>query len=275
LPVRVNLVCRLGPNDLATVIADELRKRGLDAKHRTDSAPDIADADVVLLMNNPSSQRLPIRRIEQAGPRRPRIAAWLREALPPPSIPREVIESAMRYSSIRTGRRWARPLMELLGLPHDIALARTWGHGLNSRQFRFLIDNASFALRGTQRGWLDAIFVSTKQKQLQLADWGIEASFLPVGQQAAFGRYLEGPRDIDVLFLGSLKSPRRRAALDDLAGDLRARACGLHSQWRHFGRGTRPTRQPRTHHVASAPVCMGHAMDAMVPGIRQRRGHGQ
>jgi hypothetical protein len=118
--------------------------------------------------------------------------------------------------------------MEVIALPYDVALAHKWGGGLGARQMRFLVDNASFLFRGLRKGWLDAAFVSTEQKRSLLELWGVSATVLPVGQQPGFGRDIGLPRDIDVLFVGSLKTQKRRNALVDLVSKLRRRGLVAH-----------------------------------------------
>lgn len=209
-------------------VAEGLRQRGLTAHLLPDGAPEAMQADVILLLGGPSSLRRSIRRIERAGHVTPPVVAWLFEPLPPPDLPVGVVRAATRFSAIRTGRRWMRPLMQALARPGDWLLARRVGRGISASNLRFAIDTASIVFRGTERGWLTVILVSTEQKRRQLADWGLTAEFLPVGQQPRFGRDLGLARDIDVLFIGSLKSRRRRAALDGLVQALRARGLAVH-----------------------------------------------
>lgn len=223
----VAVLCHNRP-EIGQSVADGLSQRGLDAQVLPDGADGALAADVVLLVGGPSSLRRTIGAIERAGPARPRVAAWLFEPLPPPEITLPEVRRAVRYSAIRTGRRWMRPIMRLLSRPHDSALARRLGRDLTAGQLRFFLDTASFAFRGTDRGWLDATFVSTLQKQRQLAGWGIASEFLPVGQQPAFGRDLDGPRDIDLLFIGSRKDARRRRTLDAILAAARARGLSVH-----------------------------------------------
>ncbi len=214
--------------EIAQAVAEGLTQRGLDARLLPDGAGEALAADVILLVGGPSSLRRTIGAVERAGPARPRVAAWLFEPLPPPEIALPDLRQAVRYSAIRTGRRWMRPLMRLISRPHDSALARRLGRDLSVGQLRFFLDTASFAFRGADRGWLDATFVSTVQKQRQLAGWGIAAEFLPVGQQPAFGRDLGGPRDIDLLFIGSQKDARRRRTLEAIVAAARARGLSAH-----------------------------------------------
>jgi hypothetical protein len=204
----------------AQTIANGLIRCGVDARAYTDADPEAMKAAVILLVGQPSSNRQTIRRLEQAGSNRPRVAAWLFEPLPPPDMPLDVVRAATRYSAIGSGRSWMRPVIHALTRPNDALLARRWGRDVDTGTFRFLIDSASFIIRGGAMGWLDAVFVSTEQKRRQLGEWGVRAEFLPVGQQPGFGRDLHRPRDIDLLFIGSLKSARRQRVLTTLFQEL-------------------------------------------------------
>lgn len=226
--ITVSVVDRTKRSGLADAVARGLSERGMRASVRQDGDPQALQSMVVVLLGAPASLRVTIGQIERVGPARPRVVAWLFEPLPPPELTRRTVELAAGFSAIRTGRRWARPLMRLLSTPLDAWLARRAGRGLTASTIRFLVDTASFAFRGRRMGWLDAIFVSTEQKRVQLADWGIAAEFLPVGQQPGFGRDLHLPRDIDLLFIGSMKSARRRAALARLAAEIRGHGLTMH-----------------------------------------------
>lgn len=226
--VRVNVIGgHIGP-EIGGAIVQGLSERGLAPQFLPDGAAQALDCDVILLAKGPSSQRQTVGAIRRAGAARPAVAAWLFEPLPPPDLPREAIRGAVRFSALRTGRRWMRPVMRGLSWPLDVHLARRAGRSLTASNLRFLVDNASFAFLGSEQGWLDAIFVSTEQKRRHLADWGIGAHFLPVGQQPSYGRDLGRPRDIDVLFVGSLKAEARRRALADLMAQLQAAGLVTH-----------------------------------------------
>lgn len=227
-PVRVDVIGgHIGP-EIGGAIVRGLSERGLVTRFLPDGAAQVLDCDVILLAKGPSSQRRTVGAIRRAGAARPAVAAWLFEPLPPPDLPCDVIRGAVGFSALRTGRRWMRPVMRCLSWPLDAHLARRAGRSLTASNLRFLVDNASFAFLGSEQGWLDAIYVSTEQKRRHLADWGISARFLPVGQQPSYGHDMGRPRDIDVLFVGSLKAQGRRRALANLMGRLRAAGLVTH-----------------------------------------------
>ena len=67
----------------------------------------------------------------------------------------------------------------------------------------------------------DLLVVTTPSRQAFLAEQQIQAEMVPLGYHVSHGRDLGIARDIDVLFLGDLKVPRRRRLL------ARLESCGL------------------------------------------------
>ena len=76
-----------------------------------------------------------------------------------------------------------------------------------------------FVLRRLARfGIPDCLVVSSNGRQRFLAERGIAAHFVPFGFDSPMGRDMSLPRDIDVLFVGSLDVPRRNRLLRFLRG---------------------------------------------------------
>lgn len=216
----------INPSDPAIAdMRDGLIRRGFAVAIATDGAAGHPGVRALVLIGFPARFRQTIRMIEAAGARRPRVIVWQYEPLPPPDLPHWACRLGARTSAVQSGRRWAKPLFRTLSAPVDLALTRLTAEPVSGRMLRFLLDNFAVIRTGTLFGWLDVICVSTEQKRAYLAAMGLPAEFLPVGQQPSFGRDLGQARDIDVLFIGSLKSRRRRAALQGFENN--ARACGL------------------------------------------------
>jgi hypothetical protein len=85
-----------------------------------------------------------------------------------------------------------------------------------------------------QSGLIDRLVVTTRGRQDFLAEHGIPSEWIPLGYTPAHGRPLGLERDIDVLFLGTMKVPRRRKIIQRLTslglrvavrGDWRDPAC--------------------------------------------------
>ncbi|WP_457940097.1 hypothetical protein [Mesorhizobium sp. 10J20-29] len=176
------------------------------------------DAEAALLMGSLVSLRGTSRLFKGSRKNRPVVVAWVSEPLPPPGMPSWARVLSEALSPIRIGTVWARPLLHFLTYPihfaiHRLALTAELRREITPSDLRFLHDNLAFLTIGLRERWIDAISVSTKQKQRYLADMGIESAFMPVGQQVEFGRLLELHRDIDLLFIGKTKPKQRRSKL--------------------------------------------------------------
>ncbi|PJE25831.1 hypothetical protein SAMN06297129_2375 [Pseudooceanicola antarcticus] len=200
--------------------ADELRQQGFRVSCCGDGDPDLLRGELVLIMGAVGSMRRTSRLLERNPSSDRKVAVWIFEPLPPPDVPMRTLHLASRLSPVHTGRHWTKPFLHFLSRPFDRVLYRPYRHEVSVQLFRFLVDNFAMLERGLRKGWLDRIFTSTEQKRLYLQGLGIEAEFAPVGQQPAFGRDLELQRDIDVVFIGSLKSASRRAELGNLREQL-------------------------------------------------------
>jgi hypothetical protein len=60
---------------------------------------------------------------------------------------------------------------------------------------------------------LDLIVVTSRSRQAFLSEKGIPSRFIPLGFHEGMGQRLDRPRDIDVLFLGTLDDSRHRHAI--------------------------------------------------------------
>ncbi len=67
-----------------------------------------------------------------------------------------------------------------------------------------------------RQGLIDCLFVTTQGRQEFLADYNIPSHYIPLGYAPHHGRPLRLDRDIDVLFLGIINVPRRKAMLRTL-----------------------------------------------------------
>lgn len=209
-------------------VVAELERRGRPARLLEDGDPALLESNTVLMMGSLGSLRRTSRLLRRRKGGRPFVVAWVSEPLPPSNLPDWVHGLSQALSPVRIGTRWARPLMHAIGFPIHfaarlLALPAELRGDIETSTLRFLLENLAFLRLGLRDGWIDAIAVSTEQKRLYLADRGIENVFMPVGQQAAFGRRLDLERDIDVLFIGNVKSPKRRRALDRVFAELRQR----------------------------------------------------
>jgi hypothetical protein len=87
--------------------------------------------------------------------------------------------------------------------------------------------NTRVLRRLARRRLCDLLVVTTPSRQAYLAEQGIRAELAPFGYHPSYGRDLGLERDIDVLFLGDLRVPRRRRLLARLRGQgLRVESAG-------------------------------------------------
>ena len=76
--------------------------------------------------------------------------------------------------------------------------------------------NLSHLRRLSRQGRPDLLIVSSQAWQESLAEHGIAAHWLPYGYESRDGAPIDGPRDIDALFLGALEIPRRKRLIKQL-----------------------------------------------------------
>ncbi|MEN9555430.1 MAG: hypothetical protein RLZZ232_1716 [Planctomycetota bacterium] len=151
-----------------------------------------------------------LRRTLEQTPRhqRPLVVLWHYEPLPPP-----------RAS----------------GLPRPWLSLRELGMiALRDRRLSDVYSNYRMLRSVHQSGLIDRLVVTTRGRQDFLAEHGIPSEWIPLGYTPAHGRPLGLERDIDVLFLGTMKVPRRRKIIQRLTslglrvavrGDWRDPAC--------------------------------------------------
>ncbi|MCW5978760.1 MAG: glycosyltransferase family 1 protein [Bryobacteraceae bacterium] len=120
----------------------------------------------------------------------PAVALWHWEPLPP---------------SKASGLSWP--------LPNWREVARI---ALRDRRISNIYTNYLALRRVAVAGAIDVLAVSTRGRAEFLGERGIHAHHLPLGYTPEHGRDLGISRDIDVLFLGDMKPPRRRELIANL-----------------------------------------------------------
>ena len=203
-------------------MAQGLGTHGFKVLTCTDADPAILNCDIVLIVGAIGSMRRTIPMLERNPDPMRIVVMWLYEPLPAPGMSLGRIRLASRFSPVHTGKAWIKPVLHLLTRPLDYVLHLPYRDLVSTNMFRFLIDNFAMLDRGRRKGWLSHVVTSTEEKRQYLESHGIDAQFLPVGQHSFFGEDLHRSRDIDVLFIGSLKSKRRRLQLDQLMSRLAA-----------------------------------------------------
>ncbi|MEZ5100672.1 MAG: glycosyltransferase, partial [Thermoleophilia bacterium] len=155
---------------------------GLAVQQAGDDPAALADARAVVLVG--AAGRLPAIAAALACARpRPPVALWLNEPLPAagalverlPCSARELAKIVLRDPRANDARSVER------------------------------------ALRGALRaGWLDVVAVQSEEQAERARALGAEVLVTPWGYEPSLGRDLELVRDVPVLFLGALDTPRRR-----------------------------------------------------------------
>jgi hypothetical protein len=173
-------------------IAIRLEALGHTVTLANDGPVDLETFDVALLMGNPGyypGLRRQLRSTPKAG--RPLIAALHSEPLPPP-----------RAS----------------GLPRWTSLSPTEIGKIVLRDWRAtdIYSNALTLRRVMREGMIDLLFVTSAEKAEYMREQGYTCWFIPFGYEPSDGRLLGLERDIDVLFLGDTRPPRRRRLLRHL-----------------------------------------------------------
>src|SRR5215208_557147 len=143
------------------------------------------DVDVVLLLRNALWYRRACRRL-LAVPRsaRPLVVVWHREPLPPPraaNLPRPWLDHRELAKILLRDRRTSDPY-----------------------------SNAAYLRRLAEAELPDLVIASTRARQEYLLERGLPAHWVPLGWAPGSERDFGSQRDLDALFIGSLKPVRRR-----------------------------------------------------------------
>ncbi len=252
-------------------VVEELRRLGHKVIYVADGDPAGLQADILLLLENLADFGVYCAQLTGATERRPVTAVWMLETLPPESLsaraeaiglassqwhyrlglrrPKRALTPLQKMVSLRNARQWL--FKQLSGAGHrracrlmmaeDPRLADThWS------QVSGALQNWERLRRARMEGWLDHCIVSTQQRQRFLQKRGWQVPFVPVGSQAGEGCRRDGPRDLDVVFLGYLRRDRRVNLLATLKQELAARRIGLEIVTNHCFGETRARLLSRT-----------------------------
>lgn len=159
-----------------------------------DGPVDLGACEVILLHGNPGYfPRLRRQLLATPKDRRPLVAVLHAEPLPP-----------SRASGISR-----RPSLSLA----EIAKILLW----DRRATTDIYSNAFKLRRMMREGTLDLLFTTSAETLEYAREKGYQCWQVPYGYHPTFGRLLGLERDVDVLFLGDTRPPRRRRLLDYLA----------------------------------------------------------
>ena len=149
------------------------------------------DVDVVVLLRNARWYRRACRRLLAAPPdTRPLVVVWHREPLPPPraaNLPRPWLDHRELAKILLRDRRTSDPY-----------------------------SNAAYLRRLARGGLPDLLIASTRARQEYLLERGFSAHWVPLGWARGAERDFDLQRDLNALFIGSLKPVRRRRKIREL-----------------------------------------------------------
>ncbi len=216
------------------------------------------EADVLLMLGHGRTFRQYAHLLRRTADRHARTILWQADPLLPPTLTESVRRKALTAAGIYDRLNWIGSLTGVISFGQSslgrrlatqraiyrfaskplflLATARTfppeskrkWDR-VNYRTIRVTAECEQWIRRAVREGWLDHLCVSTIQKQRYLAEHGIASTFAPLGVYPALGRDMNLERDIDVLFIGTVRrGERRERLLEWLQRDCRQRGVRLH-----------------------------------------------
>lgn len=174
-----------------STVAATLAQAGYNITEVRDGPLNLAADSIVWILGNANWFPLAWRQLQTVPKsKRPFMVIWHYEPLPPP-----------RAANLSWPRLHLREIVKIL-LRHSSATD---------------VYTNYFRLRSLlRRGLPDLLVVSTLSRREFLAERGISAHWVPLGYHPSLGCDLGLARDIDVLFLGDVKIPRRKPLLAQL-----------------------------------------------------------
>jgi len=187
--VRVELLVR---EDLAMssapIAVETLASLGVAARTVVEREVDLSADRIVWLGGNPRWYRRTLDRIAALPEvERPLVLVWHTEPLPMP-----------RAAGMHGQQLTTREVAKLV---------------LRDRRVNDHYSNARYLCGLAARRTVDVLAVATRAYQAYLEQEGIASELVPLGYHPSHGRLLRRERDIDVIFLGDFRLPRRRRIL--------------------------------------------------------------
>jgi hypothetical protein len=203
----VNVARDDGTGSLARRLTSTFDALGRDYASAGDGSANLDPGTFVLLRGSPNWYPRTWRQLADAGPGRATSVLWLSESLPMPAA-----------AGLPAERLTVRELAKIA-----LRDKRRTDPFSNARRLRSL----------AAHGLPDRVVVTSEAAAEFLAQEGMSAAVIPYGYAPSHGRRLRLERDLDVLFLGAWRMPRRQRALD------RLRRAGIRVQvvggWGHRG----------------------------------------
>ena len=209
--------------------------------------PAALKADVLLLAGTSTDFDGYAKLLNNTNRSRPLTILWWLEPLPPPQLSergRQIGLKLLNCNWQKLRSPWPKLIRTCLPFHHEMQKTARWllnhkikkqaladncpGYSeISTQKSYILMKYFEWTRRNFEQGWIDYVFTSTIPRMQTLKTIGIDAGFVPVGYHPAWGRKLSLERDIDVLFIGSFKTKRRRSMLKDLDKKLSAKGIKL------------------------------------------------
>jgi len=174
------------------------------------------------------------------GRHRPSIIFWLLDSLPPPQLSergRQIGLKLLNSDWRKLSPLWAKFIRSCVPFHHEMQKAVRWMLNsqikkealacnclayseISSQKSYIMMKSLEWIRKYFESGLIDYVFTSTIPRMRTLKKNGINAEFIPVGYHRYWGEKLSLVRDIDVLFIGSLKIRRRRSLLKNIENKL-------------------------------------------------------
>lgn len=231
---------------LARMLAETLSELGYEATVPHQPTADLLEFDVVIFSSRHVSGLENICKTRRGG--KPVTVLWLFEPLPPvelsplgeaigrraarcdwsrlPRAARRALDCVVPFRShlVRGLRRFmVRPYSrEVLMLPRQNGWIR-----FDTENFFYAVGEWFWIQKIRANGWLDFCFATNQSRVRFLKSRGIDAELIPFGHHRDWGRDLNLPRDVDVLFLGARVRGPRGQSLRDVSAELSRRGIKL------------------------------------------------
>jgi len=204
-------------------------------------------SDILLLVSDGFHFEGLTKLLSNCGRNRPSTIFWLIDPLPPPQLSERGLQIGLKLLNCdwrKLPPPWAKLIRTCLPFHHEMQKAARWllnhkikkqaladncpGYtDISTNQSYVLMSSLEWTRRNFEQGLIDYVFTSTIPRTQTLKTIGIDAGFVPVGYHPSWGSKLSLERDIDVLFIGSLRSKRRRSILKNVENKLSAKGIKL------------------------------------------------
>ncbi len=209
--------------------------------------PAALKSDILLIVGGGSRIGGFTKLLSNCGRNRPLTIFWLIEPLPPQQLSERSLQIGLKLMNCdwqKLRSPWPKLIRTCLPFHHEIQKAARWmlnrkikkqaladncpGYSeINTQKSYILMRSFELIKRNFEQELMDYTFTTTIPRMQTLKTIGIDAGFVPLGYHPRWGGKLSLERDIDVLFLGFLKSKRRRSILKDLDKKLSAKGIKL------------------------------------------------